>query len=169
MSIECARLPSRTKQAGLRSALIAGALLSGALGGCGGASAPSLSAFRTGFATQKQSFHRLGLDLQQAIATAQNKSDAQLASEIGALAQRAKAQASSLAQLNPPGPFKANLHQLEAGFNAVSADLSQIATAATKHDRTGAQSATVALIRDASSVKTADTAISSRLSAPAKG
>ncbi len=152
----------------MRRALLAVALLASSLAGCGGSSAPSLSVFRTGFSTQKQSFHKLGVDLQQAIATAQTKSDAQLATEISALARRARQQASSLGRLNPPNRFKADLQMLEGGFSAISTDLTQIAGAATKHDRTAAQSATLALIRDAGTVRTGDTAISSGLSAPAK-
>ena len=144
-------------------------LLAAALAGCGGANKPSLAAFKSGFAANKQSFHSLGLDLQQAIATAQSKTDSQLATEIGALATRAKAQATALSKLNPPSRFRADLHTLESGFNAVAGDLRQIATAATKHDATTARSATEALIQDASKVKTGDTAISAGLHLPTTG
>jgi TolA-binding protein len=137
------------------------------LAGCGGSSSPSLSAFKSGFAANKQSFHSLGVDLQHAIATAQTKTDAQLASEIGSLATRAKQQAASLSKLNPPPRYKADLQKLESGFRSVASDLGQIATAATKHDATTARSATLSLIHDASVVKAGDTAISSGLHLPA--
>jgi hypothetical protein len=138
-------------------------LLAASLAGCGGGSAPSLSAFKSGFAANKKSFHSLGVDLQHAIATAQSKTDAQLATEIGALATRAKQQADSLSKLNPPSHYKAALTKLEAGFNSVAADLKQIATAATKHSAATARTATLALIHDASTVKAGDTAISNGL------
>jgi hypothetical protein len=144
-------------------------LLAAALAGCGGANKPSLAAFKSGFAANKQSFYSLGLDLQQAIATAQSKTDSQLAAEIGTLATRAKAQATALGRLNPPSRFQADLRALESGFNAVAGDLRQIATAATKHDATAARSATEALIQDASKVKTGDTAISAGLNRPTTG
>lgn len=146
---------------------VAAVLLAATVAGCGGSSGPSLSAFKSGFAAQKRSFHSLGLDLQQAIATAQNKTDAQLASEIGALATRARQQAGALGRLNPPSQYRTNLRRLQAGFTAVAGDLQQIATAATKHDATTARSATLALIQDAGKVKAGDTAISAGLRLPA--
>lgn len=141
----------------------AAVLLAAILVGCGGSSGPSLSAFKSGFAAEKKSFHSLGLDLQRAITTAQNKTDAQLAAEIGALATRARRQAGSLGRLNPPSRYRRNLKRLEAGFNAVAGDLQQIAGAATRHDATIARSATLALIQDASRVKAGDAAISAGL------
>ena len=142
-------------------------LLAAVLAGCGGNSAPSLSAFKSGFAANKKSFHSLGLDLQKAIATAQSKTDTQLAAEIGALATRARQQATSLGKLNPPSRYKADLAKLTAGFKAVAADLGQIATAATRHDAATARTATLSLIRDAATVKSGDTGISAGLHLPA--
>jgi hypothetical protein len=151
----------------MRKPILTSILLAVVLAGCGGSDGPSLSAFRSGFAANKKSFHSLGVDLQRAIATAQNKTDTQLAAEIGALSARAKQQANSLARLNPPRRYKSDLQKLETGFNSVAADLSQIAAAATKHDATTARSATLALIRDASTVKAGDTAITAGLHLPA--
>lgn len=136
------------------------------LAGCGAGSAPSLSAFKSGFSADKAAFRQLGLDLQKAIVTAQSKTDPQLAAEIGALASRAKRQATSLAKLNPPHRFKADLHELVAGFDAVAADLSRISVAADKHDAANAQAGTVALLSDSSRVKAGDSAISSGLHLP---
>jgi hypothetical protein len=153
----------------MKKTLIIAVLLSIALTACGGSAAPSLSAFKAGFAGQRKTFRTLGVDLQQAIATAQNKTDAQLAKEIAALAVRAKNKASSLATLNPPSRYKTALHTLEVGFNAIAADLRQITAAATKHDAATARSATLALIKDASTVKAGDTAITSGLHLSANG
>lgn len=138
------------------------------LAGCGGSSnnAPSLSAFKTGFQSNKTSFRQLGIDLQKAITGAQSKTDAQLATELGALATRASSQAGSLAKLNPPAKYKTYLNSLAAGFRSVAADLRKIATAADKHDATTARAATVSLLSDAAKVKTADDAISKGLGIP---
>jgi hypothetical protein len=148
---------------------ITAVLLAAILAGCGGSNTPSLSTFKTGFATNKKSFRSLGIDLQKAIATAQNKTDTQLATEIGLLAARAKQQATSLSKLNPPSRYQADLKKLKSGFNAVATDLRQIATAATKHNAATARAATLALIHDAATVKAGDTAISAGLHLPAGG
>jgi hypothetical protein len=153
----------------MKKPVITAVLLAIGLSGCGGSSAPSLKAFKSGFAANKQSCHSLGIDLQQSIATAQNKTDTQLASEISALATRAKQQGASLGKLNAPGRYKSDLSKLSAGFNAVAADLHQIAAAATKHDAATARAATLALIHDAATVKSGDAAISAGLRLPAGG
>jgi len=107
-----------------------------ALTGCGSSSPaqPSASTFKSGFRTEKTAFRQLGIDLQQAITGAKAKTDAQLATELGALSGRASEQASRLAKLSPPARFTASLTRLTAGFHAVSADLKSIAAAAVKHD-----------------------------------
>src|ERR1700722_3570002 len=69
-------------------------------------SAPSASTFKSGFSTDRVKFRKLGLDLQKEITTAQTKTDAQLATEIGALAVRAKQQAALLSQLSPPAKYQ---------------------------------------------------------------
>lgn len=138
-----------------------------ALTGCGGSSAPSLSAFKGHFKSDKASFRQLGLDLQKAITGAQAKTDAQLATEISALAARASAEASSLAKLSPPDKYKADTQKLTAGFNAVAADLRSISTAAVQHDAAKAKQATTALLGDAAKVKAADDAVTKGLGLPA--
>ncbi len=150
-------------------AAVIGAL---ALAGCGGSSKPSqpsLSAFKSGFATEKAAFRQLGLDLQKAITGAQAKTDAQLATEIGGLAARSSAQAARLAALRAPDKFKSSLTSLVSGFKAVSADLGSIAAAAVKHDAATAKTATKTLLADSAKVKTADDTISKGLGLPAAG
>jgi hypothetical protein len=148
--------------------LIAIALLALGLAPAGcGSSAPSLKAFKSGFTTNKASFRLLGLDLQRAIGTAQTKTNAQLATELSALAKRADAQASALAKLNPPSRYQSDLRKLESAFRAVGADLSRMTTAATQRDAAGARAGTEALLQDAAKVKTSDDAISSGLHLPA--
>ena len=144
------------------SAVVIAAL---AMAGCGSSSPaqPSLSAFKSGFKAEKVAFRQLGLDLQKAITGAKAKTDAQLATEIGALSARSSQQASRLAKLKPPVKFKALLTQLVRGFRAVSADLTAIAAAAVKHDGPAARTATKTLLADAATVKTADDAITKGL------
>ena len=150
------------------SAVVIAAL---ALAGCGSSSPaqPSLSAFRSGFQAEKAAFRQLGLDLQKTITGAKAKTDAQLATEIGALSARASQQASELSNLKPPAKFKTSLTHLVAGFHAVSADLTLIAGAAVKHNGPAAKTATETLLTDAAKVKTADDAITKGLGLPAAG
>jgi len=128
-----------------------------------------LSTFKSGFSTDRTQFRKLGLDLQKAITTAQTKTDAQLATEIAALAVRAKQQAALLSQLSPPAKYQTDLQSLVTAFNAVAADLYKISVAATKNDGPAAKAATVTLIRDSVKVKAADVAITTGLKLPANG
>ncbi|MGH2870726.1 MAG: hypothetical protein ACRDNK_24550 [Solirubrobacteraceae bacterium] len=137
------------------------------LSGCGGSAEPSLSAFKSAFKSDKETFRQLGLDLQKAITGAQAKTDAQLAAEIGSLATRASGEASSISKLNPPDKYKADTQKLSAGFRAVAVDLHSIATAAVKHDAAKAKQATKALLGDAAQVKAADDTITKGLGLPA--
>lgn len=152
-----------------RRVALGAAIVALAIGGCGGSSAPSLSAFKAGFASEKAAFRNLGLDLQQAITGAKAKTDAQLATEIGALATSASRQASQLSHLNPPAKYKAGLAKLVTGFRAVATDLQVIAAAAVKHDATTAKAATQTLLVDAARIKASDDAITKGLGLPAGG
>jgi hypothetical protein len=149
-----------------RIAISAATLVTLALAGCGGSSGPSLSAFKSGFSADKTQFRKLGTDLASAVTGAQQKTDDQLATELSALAARAKQQASQLSKLKPPSKYKTELNNLVSAFNAVGSDLTSIATAATKHDAAAAGSATKTLIKDAAKVKTADTSVSKGLGLP---
>jgi hypothetical protein len=132
-------------------------------------SAPSPSTFKSGFSTDRVQFRKLGLNLQKEITTAQSKTDAQLATEIAALAVRAKQQAALLSQLSPPAKYQSALQSLVTAFNAVAADLHKISVAATNDDGPAAKTATETLIHDSAKVKTADDVITTGLKLPAKG
>lgn len=149
-------------QAGWAGRALATGLAAVAIAACG-SSAPSTSAFKTGFEADRSQFRQLGLALESAIGGARTKTDAELAAELRPLATRARAQATQLAHLKPPGRYKANVAKLVAGFNAISRDLKQIATAASANDAQAASSATRALVADATSVKAADLAITGAL------
>ena len=141
---------------------VAALLAAAVLAGCGGGG-PSLAAFKTAFKADKARFHQLSLDLQQAIATAGSKSNAELASELSALSARADKQASQLASLNPPAKYKGELDKLVAGFRGIGTDLTQISVAAVKRDAQQAGTATRKLVVDASKVRAADDALSALL------
>jgi hypothetical protein len=137
--------------------------------GCGsGTSSSSASQveFKAGFATTQREFRKLGTALAKDITRAASKTDAQLAKEFGTLAKRARRQADQLAALKPPAKYAKRITSLVAGFRATEADLSQIATAATNHDASSAESATRALLTDAAKIKTADTSLSKDLGLP---
>lgn len=155
----------------MRAVASAAVIAALALAGCGSSSPaqPSLSAFKSGFRSEKAAFRQLGLDLQKTITGAKAKSDAQLATELGALSGRASQQASQLARLMPPAKYKTSLRQLVGGFRAVSADLKSIAAAAVKHNGAAARTATETLLADAAKVKTADDALTKGLGLPAAG
>jgi uncharacterized phage infection (PIP) family protein YhgE len=142
-------------------------LLAIALAGCGGSSGPSLSSFKSGFAKDKTEFRKLGADLQTALTQAGSKTDAQLATELGTLSTRAKQQASQLSKLNPPAKFKTNLNTLVSSLKSIGGGLSQIATAATKHDAKTARALTTSLVQNASKVKSSETALTKGLGLPA--
>jgi hypothetical protein len=143
------------------------------LAGCGSGTSSTSSAsqadFKAGFAASQREFRKLGIDLAKDITRAGSKTDAQLAKEFGALAKRAGQQASQLAALKPPAKYTKRITRLVAGFRATQADLSKIATAATSHDASSAQSATRTLLTDAARIKTADTSLSTDLGLPGVG
>ena len=140
--------------------LCAGAV---AIAGCGGSSQPSVTAFRSGFETDRAQFHRLSLDLESAIAGAHTKTNAQLAAELSALSGRSAMQATRLSKLHPPAKYKPDLEKLVAGFRAVAADLTRISQAATSGDAKTASAATRSLIAHAKTVRAADLGVSNSL------
>ena len=142
--------------------MLAAALVALAIAGCG-SSAPSLTAFKSGFNTDRAQFRKLGEDLQATVGGAQRKTNAQLAAELKPLATRAREQGARLAELKPPASYKANLEKLANGFDAIAVDLKRIANAATSNDAQAASSATRALVADATRVKAADLAIAGAL------
>ena len=135
-----------------------------ATAGCGGSSAPSPPAFKSGFQADRAQFRRLGVDLERTIAGARTKTNAQLAAELSALSSRAGAQAAHLSKLDPPARYRPYLAKLVAGFGAMAADLTRISDAARRADVQTASAATRSLIADARNVKAADLAVADSLS-----
>ena len=148
--------------AGTRPKALTAVLTAIAIAGCG-SSAPSLSAFKSGFETDRAQFRQLGEALQATVGGAQNKTNTQLADELEPLATRARQQSAQLAKLKPPASYRANLHKLVTGFDAIADDLRRIASAAISNDAQAASAATRALVADATKVKAADLAIAGAL------
>jgi hypothetical protein len=128
------------------------------LTGCGSSSSsgPSLSAFKTGFKAQRQSFTKLGADLEKAISSAPTTPASAIATEFTSLAARTTAAAAALRTLKPPAKFSSQVSALANGFDSVSADMKSISTAATKNDASGAKSAAGKLVTDSATVHTDD-------------
>jgi hypothetical protein len=122
--------------------------------------------FKAAFAGDKAQFAALGASLQKALSQAGSKTDAQLATELSALGDQAKAQAQRLSNLSPPPKYKKALDNLVKYLNNVASDLKQISDAAVKHDAAAAKAATTKLVQDAKKVKAADTSITSGLGLP---
>jgi len=137
-----------------------------AAAGCGSGTSSSSAGhvdFKTGFATSHAAFAGLATSIAKDLSSAGSKSDKQLAKEFGALATRADQATSQLKGLTAPSKYSKRLTSLVAGFDSVQADLSKIATAATKNDATTAQVAARALLNDAAKVKSADASLSKDL------
>jgi hypothetical protein len=134
----------------------------GAATGAGGA-----AAFKSGFGAEKVQLTALGATLRKALTQAGSKTDAQLATELSQLSDRAKAQAQKLSQLNPSAKLKTAHDNLVKALNAVSSDLKAISEAATKHDAAEAKAATEKLVADAAAVRLSDTQLTKGLGLPA--
>lgn len=140
-----------------------GVAVAAALAGCGGAGGPSLSAFKTGFATAGAGNPQFGADLVSAVQTAPRKTNAQLATEFEQLSARARGEATQLRRLDPPSKYQAQLGLLVTGFGTVRSDLHAISLAAAAGDVTGARDSTVKLLKDADHTRTLDRALTAKL------
>jgi hypothetical protein len=174
-----------------RTVACAAAAIGVALAGCGGGSSTSSSVaavtsssataaagaaststssstsgpadFKTGFAASKATFKKLGADLASDVEHANTKTDAQIATEFGALATRARQQATDLSRLTVPATYQTPITALITGFNSVAADLTAISRAGVSHSVKSAETATKKLLADAAKVKAADNAVSKGL------
>jgi hypothetical protein len=156
-----------------RSTIPALALAALSLSACGASSssssspaAPSLGAFKTGFARDKAQFSKLGNDLGVAVLGAAKKSNSQLESEFSALAGRTDQQQAALRKLNPPAQYKAKLDELIADFGPVAKEMKAIAAAAGSGNAAAARSSATGLVKDSAALKTVDVALSTALGIP---
>ncbi len=128
--------------------------------------APSLSAFKAGFAHDKAQFTKLGNELGLAIRTASKKTNSQLGAEFNTLASRATQQQTKLGKLNPPARYKAKVDELIADFGAVGKDMKAIATASSTNDAAAARSSATRLVKHSAALKTVDVALTAALGLP---
>jgi hypothetical protein len=135
-----------------------------AITGCGSSSsAPSLSTFKSDYSADKTELTTLGNNLGTAISTANHKTNAQLATEFQSLSTSISQESAKLKKLQPPSAYKSEVDALTTSLAAVATDLHDISTAATAGDATKARTATTQLLKDAGAVKTADTALTTKL------
>jgi hypothetical protein len=140
-----------------------GVAVAAALAGCGGAGGPSLSAFKTGFDDARVSATQFGADLGQAIQTAPQRTNSELATEFQQLSTRATREAAQLRRLDPPAKYRTQLSQVIAGFGTVTSDLHAISLAASAGDVTSARNSTAKLVDDVTHTRTLDRALTAKL------
>ncbi len=128
--------------------------------------APSLSAFKTGFAKDKAQFTALGRSLGAAIQGASKKSNAELGSEFKGLAARTVQQQAQLRKLNPPPRYKGRLDELITAFGSVAGDLEAVAAATGSNDAARARKAATSLVQHSAGLKTVDLALTRALGLP---
>jgi hypothetical protein len=162
-----------------RSIPVVAAVAALTIAGCGGSSSnssssssssgPSLSAFKTGFQSQKATFSKIGTDLQQAITGASTSSNKSISSVFSALAARTTAAAAALRTLKPPAKYTAQVSSLASGFDTVASDLTAVANAAANSDASAAKTAATKLVTDSAAVHSADLALTHALGLPPTG
>jgi hypothetical protein len=148
-----------------------------AVAGCGSSSksavttaatGPSVDSFKTAFAAQKLTLTQLGKDVGVAVEGANKVADVALVKQFESLSSRATALAGSMAQLEAPAPFRAELSSLESSLTQVAGTLRQIEAAAAAHDAAAARAGGEAIVTDAQQVKAVDIALSKKLGLPAE-
>ncbi|MEV4421023.1 DUF4344 domain-containing metallopeptidase [Patulibacter sp. NPDC049589] len=157
--------------------LLATVLAAAALTGCGGgddqeAKAPpatttatpapdgaSAAAFRRAVASAKTTVGSIGTDIETAIQGADKVSDAQLAQQFSALADRASAALTTLDGITVPAGAEDEVAALKTAVQTGTNDLRAIAQAADQSDAQAAKTATEALIAHSPAIGTAGDAL----------
>ncbi len=156
-------IPGRLVCASVASALV--------VAGCGSSSSSgatsSLGAFTSSFSAARPELHSISVELSSAITEAARNTGAQSATRFSDLAERAAQEASALEALNPPARFNTELRALGSALEVTSADLSQMASAATQHDHAAAEATTGSLRQDAANLKGTEMRVSGSLGLPA--
>jgi hypothetical protein len=117
--------------------------------GCGG----SGEHFKRDYAAEQPELTRLGTDIGNALQGARGRSDAQLESQFTDLAQRTGEALKKLQAIKAPRKDAVLFDTVEGGLRKVQQDLGAVAAAARADSAGAAQSATTALIADATAVK----------------
>jgi hypothetical protein len=123
----------------------------------------SPAAFKAAFLADRTQLRQLGANLRRTIIHAGAKTDAQLATQLSSLGDRAKAQAAKLSHLNPPAKFKPTVDTLVSALKSVGDRLQKIATDASNDNAAAAKADTIKLVNQSAAVKAADDQLSSSL------
>jgi hypothetical protein len=136
------------------------------LASCGGSSGPSTASFKQAFSEQEVQLKALDVAIANAVTGARKKSNAELASEFGALANQATVRAGALGQLNPPSNYRAELDTVQSSVTQVAGTLNSIEAAAAANDVGAAKAAAETLVTEALQIKTDATALAGKLGLP---
>jgi hypothetical protein len=148
---------------------VGAALCAVVIAGCGSSSSssgPSLSQFKSSFATEKSQLKSLGRDVAAGIQTASTKTNPQIATEFGSLASRATKLAAAIAKLKAPATYSSEVSRLSSNLANAGADLKTIAAAANAGDAAKAKSTASKLVQAAATVKSVDDSLSKALGLP---
>jgi hypothetical protein len=113
------------------------------------ASAPEHDAYAARFLLVNEDIVELGDDVGTAIATAERKSDRQLARRFSSFARRLGHLTARLGQLTPPPEWTSHHEELLAALPPVESDLRRIARAARNHSTGAAARSARDLVRHA--------------------
>lgn len=135
-------------------AALTAALVLAACGG-GGDDETTVAEFRKQYAPISASVRDIGGDVEQAVTSAKDKTDAVITAEFSELAERTKAAAEELAaeELPDDPTIESARDALVSGLRKGAADLAAISAAAEAHDGPAAKAATVRLVSDSAAIR----------------
>jgi hypothetical protein len=143
-----------------------------ALGGCAatstGSGTSTLHEFKVSFEAAQHQLDSIGVAVDFTLGHAGIKAVRRRATQLHALAGRAKLEASALDGLKPPTQYNTRLRVLGSTLIAVADDLVNISMAATEHNAPATEAAGDALQVDAANVRSADATESVALGLPAR-
>ena len=138
----------------------------GLLAGCGGDDGPSQKdKFDTDFNKVNTDFVKLGEDVQQAIQTAEGKSDKELATKFKSLSDQVLAIKARLTGLDAPGEYSKDVDRLAASMQVVAVDLGEISEAAENGQAAEAKAQVQELVRHSVETRTARRALARKTGA----
>lgn len=131
---------------------------------CGGGSdAPSLDDAQAAYTPVKAKIVSLGTDIGAAIGQAPKQTDAELATNFAALAERGRAQKAALDGLDVPDDAVAARNALRDALAKGTDDLSDIATASKASDAAAARTAAEKLVADSEQIRSTRSAFEAAL------
>lgn len=122
------------------------------LAACGD-SAPTKSEYKKDFTPINEQIKGIGSSIADAVVNAKTKTDQELATQFGDLADQARDAAAKLGELDPPSEVEADQEALFAAVNQGARDLDSIAAAAASGNAKAAGAATVRLAANADDVR----------------